>query len=258
VDFGRTATVSQRNREATFDLLLAVFDDDSTAVTEALLAMTGMPPDMDLAALEMDVTNMLAQYRRQQASGGNLDKLMQTLLTLMREHRLQVPAELTVPLITLGVLDGVATQIDPTFRLIDATKPFARQMMPQLFGPQQILKTSLRAARSYGRFFDQLPVQSTRALRRMAEGEFKVAVRPTEFEALVERLAAGFYMLAYALIVGALIIRFSILVGTELVTPERIIVRIVLFLAVASLFWFIVRFVRNWWRKRKAEKLARR
>ena len=31
VDFGRVATVSERNRDATFDMLLAVFDDDPPA-----------------------------------------------------------------------------------------------------------------------------------------------------------------------------------------------------------------------------------
>ena len=38
VDFGRTATVSRRNRDAVFDMLLAVFDDDPRAATEAVLA----------------------------------------------------------------------------------------------------------------------------------------------------------------------------------------------------------------------------
>ena len=49
VDFGRVAEVSQRNREGAFDMLLAMLDDDSAAVTEAALSLTGIPPQLDVA-----------------------------------------------------------------------------------------------------------------------------------------------------------------------------------------------------------------
>ncbi|MGD0918465.1 MAG: AarF/UbiB family protein [Thermodesulfobacteriota bacterium] len=257
VDFGRVATISERNREATFDMLLAMVDDDPTGVTEAVLAMLGMPPHIDLAALEIDISAMLARYRRQQSSGEGLDKLVQSLLKLMRDHQLQVPPELTVLLTTIGVLEGVATQIDPAFRMIDVVKPFARKLMPERYGPGHILKASLRSARAYGRFFDQLPVHATRALRRVGEGEFKVAVRPENYEALVDRLTAGVYLLAYALIVGALIVGFAFLIGRQDLTQlERIGYRVVLFAAIASVIWFVIRSLRIEWHKRQADRRA--
>ncbi len=61
-------------------------------------------------------------------------------------------------------------------------------------------------------------------------------------------------VLACSLIVGALIIGFSILMTTGLSAAEGVINRAVLLLAVASPFWFMVRFVRDWWRRRKADK----
>ena len=259
VDFGRVANVSERNREATFDMLLAIVDDDPTGVTEVLLAMLGIPPHIDLAALDIDISAMLARYRRQQSSGEGLDKLMQSLLKLMHDHQLQVPPEMTVLLTTIGVLEGVATQIDPAFRMIDVVKPFARKLMPERYGLGHILKASLRSARAYGRFFDQLPVHATRALRRVGEGEFRVAVRPDNYEALVDRLTAGVYLLAYALIVGALIVGFAFLVGRQDLTQlERIGYRGLLFAAIASVIWFVIRSLRIEWHKRKADRRARR
>jgi len=259
VDFGRVATVPERNRETTFDMLLAILDDDPAAVTEAALAMMGMPPHIDLGALDIDISAMLGRYRRQQSSGEGLDKLIQSLLKLMRDYQLKVPPELTVLLTTIGVLDGVATQIDPAFRMIDVVKPFARKLMPERYGPEHILKASLRSARAYGRFFDQLPVHATRALRRVSEGEFKVAVRPDNYEALVDRLTSGVYLLAYALIVGALIVGFSFLVGRQDLTQlERIGYRVVLFAAIASVIWFVIRWLRIEWHKRRADRLGRR
>jgi ubiquinone biosynthesis protein len=239
-------------------MLLAMFDEDPAAVTEAVLTMVGIPPHLDLAALDVDISAMLAQYWHHQSGGEGLNKFMQDLLKLMRNHQLRVSSELRVLLITLGVLEGVAMQIDPTFQLIDETKPFARRLMPERYSPGHILKASLRSVRAYGRFFDQLPVHATRALRRVGDGEFRVAVRPDNYEGLVDRLTAGVYLLAYALIVGALIVGFAFLLGRQNLTQlEGIGYRIALFVAMASVIWFVIRSLRFEWHKRKADKRTR-
>lgn len=246
VDFGRTAMVSERHRDAVFDMLLAVFDDDARAATEAVLMMTGVPPQVEVARLELELGRLLALYRRSQMTGGGLDDLVQRLLTLVREHRLHLPTELTVLLTTLGMLDGVATQLDPGFRMVDAAKPFAKKMVPQQFGPERIFKATLRSARAYARFFDDLPVQATRVLRRAGEGEFRLSVRPMEYEAMMDRLQAGFSLVAYALIVSALIIGAAFLVSRPgLSHLEGIGARVVLLAALASIAWLLVSLLRT-------------
>jgi hypothetical protein len=96
-------------------------------------------------------------------------------------------------------------------------------------------------------------------LRRISEGEFKMAVRPDHYEALVDRLTSVVYLLAYALIVGALIVGFSFLVGRQDLTQlERIGYRVVLFAAIASVIWFVIRWLRIEWHKRRADRRASR
>ena len=259
VDFGRVATVSRRNREATFDVLMALLEDDAAAATESVLLMTGIAPDIDLAALDMDIAKMIGEFRRQQSGEERLDKLMASLLRVLRRHRLRVQGEIATLLTTIGVLDGVATQIDPTFRMIEAAEPFARRLLPERYSPENLLKTSLGSARAYGRFFQELPLHATRALRRLGEGELSVSVRPRDFEGLVDRLTAGVYVLAYALVVGALIIGFSFLVGQPgLSQPERIGYRVVLFAATVSVIALVARMLGDEWRKRRAERRLRR
>ena len=250
VDFGRTASVSRRNRDAVFDMLLAVFDDDARAATEAVLAMTGMPPEVDVARLEVEMGRLMGLYRRAQGIGGGLEELMQRLLSLVREHHLHLPTELTVLLTTLGMLDGVASQLDPSFKMVDAAKPFARHLVPQEFGPERLFKATMRSARAYARFFDDLPVQATRVLRRAGEGEFRISVRPTEYRDFMERVQTGFTLIGYALIVSALIIGGAFLVGTRGLSPvEQFGARVVLVAALVSVVWLLVRLVRAEYRK---------
>lgn len=259
VDFGRVATVSERNRDAVFDMFLALSEDDSAGVTEGLLAATGVSRNVDLAALEIDVGALLVRYRRYLSDGLGLDRTMRDLLRLMRDHQLRASSELTMLFVTLGILEGVAIQIDPSFRMVDAAQPFARRLVPERYSPDRLLRASLRATRAYGRLFDQLPVHAVRALRRAGQGEFEIAVRPARYDAFVDRLVGGFYVLAYALLIGALIIGLAFLSGREgLTRPERITYGVVLHAAMASALWLLIRVVVNGWRRRRADKRRRR
>jgi len=259
VDFGRTATVSEKNRGAVFDMLLAAFDDDGRAATEAVLEMTGTPPEVDIAALEVEMSHLLALFRRAQTSGGGVELLVRGLLGMIRQHHLHLPTELTVLLTTLGMLDGVAAQIDPSFRMVDAAKPFARRLIPQAFGPEKLMHQTLRSARAYARFFDELPVEATRVLRRAGEGEFRLSVRPTEYEPAMDRMLTAFSLLAYALIVSALIIGAALLVSRPgLSRPEEVGARVVLVAALLSVIWLLSGIVRSEWRKWRVKQRAAR
>jgi len=251
MDFGRVMTISERNRDAAFDMVTALLDDDPGVAAEAALSMTGMPTHLDLSAFEIDIRTMLARYRRQQSGGRSLGTLMQGFLRLLKVHRLRIPTELGELLGTLGVLEGVAIQLDPAFDMIEVIKPFARTLMPD--GPEHILTSSLRTARAYGRFFSGLPMQAARALRRVAEGELSLSVRPADYDALVDRLNSGAYLVAYALIVGAMIVGFAFLVGRQdLSRLEWIGYRLALFAAVASVIWLLLRSVRSEWSRNHA------
>jgi ubiquinone biosynthesis protein len=251
VDFGRVATVTERDRGAALDLLLAILDDDPAAATEALLTMTGVPAHVDVATLEIEFGEVIAVYRRAERQGGGLDDLVRRLLSLLRGHRLRLPTELTVLLTTLGMVDGVAKQIDPEFRLVESARPFASKVFPAQTDPQSLLKRGLTTGRAWVRLADALPLHLTRLLRRAADGEFRVAVRPTEFASFVDRIDAGITRLAYALIVAALLLASSWLVSRAgMSRPEQVIYRVIFFAAFASVVWFLISLIRSAHRRR--------
>ena len=158
-------------------------------------------------------------------------------------------------LTTTGVLEGVATQLDPDFRMLDALKPFARKYMPERYSLQHTFESLVRSGRMYARFFDRLPINATRVMQRLGDGEFNLTVRPEHYEGLVDRLTAVFYLLAYAIIIAGLIIGFAFLVGQRsLPASERIIYRVVLYASIVSVIWLLLRTLVNEWRRRRADR----
>lgn len=255
VDCGRAGEVSEKNREMCFDMMIAVVDDDPVAATDAVMAMTGNPPHVDLAELGIDMNEVLLKYQQEQSSGKGMTLYVQSLLKMLRVHHLRLPSELTVLLTTVGVLEGSATQLDSDFHMIEVIRPFARRYVFERYSPEHVFRSAVRSGRAYARFFDSLPGNATRVLRRFGDGEFNVTMRPEHYEGLVDRLTAVFYLLAYAIIVAGLIIGFALLLSQRsLPAPERIIYRVILYAAIASAIWLLARAVISGWRRGRADR----
>jgi ubiquinone biosynthesis protein len=209
VDFGRVANISHQHRQAVFDMLMAVMDDDPVDATEALLSMCAADPSLDVALLQKDLSHVVSLFRESQGRPDVLQVTVHETLATIRKHRLGLPGDIAVLLTTLGVLEGVARQIDPEFAVIDAAKPFAQHVLMKSFGPQAWPHELMRALRRYRKLLEDLPVALTRALRRASEGEFRVAIRPEHYEDAMRGLTEMVNRLAFAILVAAFVLAFA-------------------------------------------------
>jgi ubiquinone biosynthesis protein len=253
VDFGRVGHISERNRSITFQLIMALMDGDEVGVTEAVLDMTGAGTMPEVAALQRDMGRVCTAYSAAQAGTGSLEPAVEGLFDAVRKYRLAVPGQVAMLLTVVGVLDGVAAQLSGgTFNIAEVVKPFARKLLPQEFGPDNMKTHLTRWATRYSRFLEDLPVSLNRVLRRAGEGEIRMAVRPEKYDRLVDRLEAIVNRLCIAMLLAALIVGMAYLSGVDDVHPGVThSSRIVLFICIVFGVWWLSTPLRAKWRRRK-------
>jgi ubiquinone biosynthesis protein len=252
VDFGRVASISHQHRQAVFDMLLAVMDDDPVDATEALLSMCSADPTLDVATLQKDLAHVVSLYRESQSRPDVLQLTLQETLSTIRKHRLGLPGDIAVLLTTLGVLEGVARQIDPDFEIIDAAKPFAQRVLMKSFGPQAWPREILRGVRRYRKLVEELPVALTRALRRASEGEFRLAVRPERYEDAMRGLQDMVNRLAFALLLAAFVLAFAYIASQETLADWiQVTAGAVLGLSALAALWLLASIVAAMLRRRR-------
>jgi len=209
VDFGRVGVISRQHRSAVFDILIAVMEDDPADATQALLSMSTVDPGLDVAELQADIGRVTTLYRESQHRPDVLQVTLLETLAAMRKHRIDVSSEVVQLLTTLGVLEGVASQLHPGFSVIEAAKPFALRLLVKSFGPRAWADESLHALRRYRRLLEELPKSLSRVLRRAADGEFRLGVRPEGFEDVLRGLREMVDRLALSILVAAFVLAFA-------------------------------------------------
>jgi ubiquinone biosynthesis protein len=240
-DFGRVGTISQVGRDQLADLFMGIIDNDTSLVVDTLLDGANSRGDIDVAALEREVSHLIAKYYNKSLREVHAGELISEVMQLVQNHHLAMSSELAVLLATLVVLEGLGTKLDPTFDFVEATTPFARAIAAKRFEPPEVARSFTRSLRRTGRLMTELPESLTRLMKRAAQGEFRVALKPTGFEPILARFEEATNRLAFALVVSAFVIGLSmILTQSEIPIGFMWVARVAWAAALVVGSWFFI------------------
>jgi ubiquinone biosynthesis protein len=214
IDFGRVGWVSERNRARVFDLMLAFVEADEAAATDILASMVAAGPELDVASLQRELGQLIDAYQRL-GLDIDLQELFESFLTIVREQGLRVPSDYVVLLTTLAMLQGVAKHMAPDYRLTDTVAAYARSAVGGRLSPEQFVTGAHRTMARYKHLLDDLPVGLSRALRRASEGEFRVAVRPSGYDRLLDRLRDLVVPVCFTVLLAAFVVGSSVIVAKQ-------------------------------------------
>lgn len=214
-DFGRVGVVNPGIGDAATDLLEGIVDRDADLATDALVGVSSSPARLDIDLLRREISNLIGKYHGTELGAIPVGALVEDMLDLVRLHRLGLPSGFVVLMATLAILEGVGRDLDPTFDFVEVARPYADQLAREQFRPAELSRKLLRTGRRLVRTLTDLPSSVDRALRRVAEGEFSIAVRPEGYDGLVSRLEELVDRLSFSVIIAAFVIGFSLLLTLE-------------------------------------------
>ncbi len=253
VDFGRVSTISDRDRERAMELVSALMDSDEVRATEVLIETTRADPSVDRAALQVEVADLIDAFTAKGANAIGLDGVFERMFGMIRRYGLQMPDSLAMLFITMGTLEGVASTLDPDFDFVTSAKPMVERLLPQRWGRQRLERAARRSGFRYFRLVEDFPFLADLVLRRAGSGEFKVAVRPTETDELVDRLDGIVDKLSWSVILAALILGTAILLSRSDTIPDSLmlVIEVVAILGLATVGWMLVSAFRRGRRRKR-------
>jgi ubiquinone biosynthesis protein len=214
-DFGRVAALSGASRDAAIDLLLGFVYRDADLAAESLLEVAREPGRVRIGPLRSDLDRLLGKYHGRELSRIDITEFTMEVMSLVRHHRLGMPGDFGLLMSTMAVLDGVGAELDPEFDFVEQARPFTEEVASEQWSMGGIRKQFARFGRRFSRAATNLPLSADRAMRRLSEGEFRIAVRVSEYEPFVGRIEELVDRLAFAVLIAAFVVGFTLLLATE-------------------------------------------
>jgi predicted unusual protein kinase regulating ubiquinone biosynthesis (AarF/ABC1/UbiB family) len=190
VDFGMAGTISGETFDALREGLVAVGTRDAARLVETFRRLGLLLPGADLPVLERvtqrvfevlwgkSTTEMMAM------SSEDMARFSDEFGDLLYEMPFQVPENLILLGRCVSILSGMATGLDPEFRVWDLIAPYARKLVEKQAGGGA--RFALQEALKIGQVLLALPRRLDSVLTRVEEGRLEVQL--PQFKTYVSRL----------------------------------------------------------------------
>ena len=210
IDFGMIGRISPRRREELLQLLLGLVEHRPQAVADVLLEWTGDQHQAQLAQLEDEIEAFVEQYHGTPLADLHLGQMLSEVTTVLREHRLALPADLALLIKAFISLEGMGRALDPDFHMAAEALPLLRRVVRARYAPQALATRGWKALTRTLGVASQLPQDLSRLLRRARHGRVQVGIDIAHLRRTGDLIDRAASRLSIALVIAALIIGSSI------------------------------------------------
>ncbi len=206
LDSGMVGRLDDNMREAFTSMLLAALANDSGQLTDLVLHLARVPPDLDRDAFEFELHDFLADYGSQSLNQFDVSGALNGLIDIVRRYHLLLPANLALLLKALIVLEGTSRQLDRSFSLAEMIQPYFHRALREKLSPRRFLRRLRRTLWGWDHLLRTLPGDVGDILDRTKRGQFKFYLEHRRLETslglLVEGLVSASLFLGSTLLLG--------------------------------------------------------
>lgn len=201
LDVGMVGRIDSALRDRIERGILAATRGDEAALTELVLQVGDVPPQIDEQALQTEIGEQLAFYWGMPLEQFQLGSALNDLTSAIRRYHVLLPPPLAMLLRVLVILEGTGRLLSPQFNLVEMLEPQQRSLAWKRVSPRSMLKRLLAGARDWDDLIRGLPRQINGLLRQANRNELGVQLLHRHLEPSVNRLVFG--LMVSALFVGS-------------------------------------------------------
>lgn len=214
IDFGMVGRLSHARRLEVVNLLHGLVERDSGRVTEILLAWTGRF-DVDEELLGSDIDAFIDRYHGLPLGELNLSAMLLEVATLLRAHRLALPADLALVIKVCLTLEGLGRTLDPAFDMAREAQPFLRRAVAHEVAPRAVARRGVRAMADVAAVLATMPADLRRLQRSLRGGAPRLHMQVEEIRDFSRDVSHAANRLAASLVIAALVVGSSITMTVE-------------------------------------------
>jgi ubiquinone biosynthesis protein len=209
IDFGMVGRLTYSRRNQIVDLLSGIASRDEEGITEVILDWTG-EAYVDEAKLAADMGELVLDYVDVPLKDVRIATLLRQVSSIMREHSIVLPADLTLMFKALITLEGLGRQYDPEFRLIDHLGPFLERAIAERYDPTALIKRGQNSLAQMFKVVSAVPRDLARLIKDLRRGRMRVDLDLKRLDSFGRRLDHTIDRITIGIMTASLVVGSSI------------------------------------------------
>jgi ubiquinone biosynthesis protein len=214
LDWGMVGRLSRRSRYDLIDLINAVVEKDSEKILAILLNLSQARALVNTRRVEREILDIVDIYHSLPIKEINLGQLLLDITTMLRENRLQIPADLAIMIKALLTAEGTARQLYPDLNVVEEATPYVRKLAMERWQPKVLWRDLRRNVYNLISLQKELPMRLNQIVEKVDRGELNIRFQHENLGGLLKTLVNITNRLTFGIIIGALIIGSSMIITT--------------------------------------------
>jgi hypothetical protein len=124
LDFGMMSMVEPKQRYGIIEAVVHMVNRDFNALANLYIRLGFLPPDTDLKPIVDALEEALPDVLGASVGELNFKSVIDKLGNVMYQYPFRLPPYYTAVIRCLGILEGVAIQVDPNFKILNESYPY--------------------------------------------------------------------------------------------------------------------------------------
>ncbi|KXS44187.1 MULTISPECIES: ABC1 kinase family protein [unclassified Candidatus Frackibacter] len=215
LDFGIVGRIDQKTMEEIANIFLAVIRQDEDKMLDGLLNLGVLTQQIDERSLKRDINELLDEYYGVSLQDVELSRIINQMLQLAYEYRVELPSDFILLGKSLITLEGVGTDLDPEFNAIKTAKPFAYKLLRERLEPKRLIKDLFDDIREFYDFIINFPEKLDKVLRLLENRNLRIELKHLGLDELISKLDIVTNRLSISVIIAALIVGSSLVMQID-------------------------------------------
>ncbi|MDP1663748.1 MAG: AarF/UbiB family protein [Methylobacter sp.] len=214
IDFGMIGRLTEERRGQVVSLLYGMTNHLPIKVAEILEDWSDNIYT-DEQVLIIDIEAFVDQYSSLALKDLSLTDMMSDLMTILRDHKLILPADLTLLVKTYITMDGLGRHLNPEFNTLVFAAPYIQKVMAERYRPEAMAQRGWRNLLSVADLLSNLPKDLRKLLRASRKGAFQIDITIRRLGQYVNHIDNAISRLTMGIVTAALIIGSSIIMTVK-------------------------------------------
>lgn len=188
IDFGMVGEVDQTSQQQIMQMMLGIIQQDAGRLADTMLDLSVGREHVDRNALRRDLQRLMSRYWNRSIGDIHFGAFITEMIEVLRTRHLRLAPNLALLIKTLGMGEGLAEEIDPSFNLMEVYIPLTEEVAKHRFDAavwaRQFLLSGIDALESGL----EIPKRLRHILGDIERGGFEINIQPSSFDPYFLRL----------------------------------------------------------------------
>lgn len=214
IDFGIMGNISESLKSALNCVIKSIAYKDIDMMITAIFTIGIRKGYVDKNKLYDDIDYMFTSYLSVPLENIQISQLIQEVFEVAKRNNIKLPADLTLLIKGLVIIEGVVAKISPNVKILDIAAPYVKAMNKTEILPS--FDDFLINTFVFARDTASIPSKLVRTLNNINEGRFKIQMEHKNLDNSVHELNKMVNRLVFAMIVSALVMGSSLILNSNI------------------------------------------